>query len=265
MPNLFHFNETITAEQLVDLKNKYLQSLSRPPDGMWESFRDQARPIELMIDGQSIGYAGLGAENELLQFYILPEYMAQGPDLFQAFIQQFNVKAAMVGTHHPTFLSLALHFVKALEVHTYLFTNTFDVPISERSATLQVCLQEDLERMVEFYHYSMDAPKTWLKGYLGALIEQGAVFILGNEEGIIGACEVRVSKNAPEVVDLGMVISPDYRRKGYGTYLLNKAKSIALKWQKIPICSCEKENIGSQKAIQNCGFVSTHHLLLIDL
>lgn len=264
MSNNVLFNRLATPNQLSKLKIKCLESLTRAPDGMWESFRDQGAHFEITTDQQQIGYAILGTENELLQFYLLPKYLHQGSEIFHQFISQFKVERGMVGTNHPVFLSLALHFVKELKVHTYLFTNTFDVAMPEREATLQVSLNKDLERLVDFYHDSMDAPKDWLNGYLGALIGQGAIFVLEKDAEVIGACEVRISKSKPNIADLGMVISPDFRKKGYGSYLLNKAKAIALEWQKIPICSCEKENIGSQKAIQNCGFVSQHQLLQID-
>lgn len=60
-----------------------------------------------------------------------------------------------------------------------------------------------------------------------------------------------------------MIVSPDYRREGYGTYLLSRAKAIALEWGKIPICSCEKGNVGSLKSIHNSGFISMHQFLSI--
>ena len=95
-------------------------------------------------------------------------------------------------------------------------------------------------------------------------MKKGEIFSLEDGDEIIGTCEVRKSITAPEFADIGMVVSPAYRRKGYGTYLLNRAKTIALEWGKTPICSCEKDNIGSVKSIHNCGFVSKYQLLSID-
>jgi len=109
----------------------------------------------------------------------------------------------------------------------------------------------------------MEAPKEWLVGYIGGLIEKGEIFSLKDGNEIIGTCEVRKSITAPKYADIGMVVSPDYRRKGYGTYLLNKAKTLALEWGRTPICSCEKNNVGSIKSINNCGFVSMYQLLSI--
>ena len=99
--------------------------------------------------------------------------------------------------------------------------------------------------------------------YIGGLIEKKEIFSHEIGDTIIGTCEVRKSTTSPKFADIGMAVSPDFRRKGYGTYLLNKAKTIALEWGKAPICSCEKDNIGSYKSISNCGFVSTYQLLAI--
>jgi predicted acetyltransferase len=109
----------------------------------------------------------------------------------------------------------------------------------------------------------MGAPKGWLQGYLGGLVEKGEVFFLEQGDNIVGTCEVRKSTSAPAFADIGMAVSPDFRRQGYGTYMLNKAKAIAVEWGRHPICSCEKENVGSFKSISNCGFASKFQLLSI--
>lgn len=61
-----------------------------------------------------------------------------------------------------------------------------------------------------------------------------------------------------------MVVSPAHRKKGLGTFLLGNAKEKAIKWNREPICSCEKDNIGSLKSIENNGFRSIHQMLMLE-
>ena len=264
MEENYSFIKSTNTAKLTSLKNNWLESLTSPQDGMWASFRNSATQWGIVCGDKMIGYASVDESNQLLQFYISPNQLSNGKDIFKEFIDQQKIKRGMVGTNNPIFLSIALNFVKELNVHTYLFRNSYEVNVDKKEGILKVCQNEDLERIVDFCHYSMGAPKEWLVGYINGLIKRQEIFSLEDDGKIIGTCEVRKSTSAPEFADIGMVVSPDYRRKGYGIYLLNKAKSIALEWGKTPICSCEKDNVGSKKSINNCGFVSMYQLLSID-
>ena len=103
-----------------------------------------------------------------------------------------------------------------------------------------------------------------MQTYLGDLLAKGEVYALKNGDEYIGACEVRSSLTNEHVADVGMVVSPDHRRKGLGTYLLGQAKRIAKEGDKLAICSCEVDNIGSKKSIEKNGFISVHQMLLLD-
>jgi len=253
----------MNVDEITHFKNEWLSSLTSPQDGMWESFRNNAVNWGIVCEHEMIGYASVGEGNQLLQFYISPKYLSQGELIFKEFINKMKIKTGIVGTNNLIYLSIAVNFVKKLSVNTYLFRNNYEVNIEEKEGILKECQNEDIERIVNFCHYSMGAPKEWLVGYIGGLIEKKEIFSFEDKDEIIGTCEIRKSTTAIGFADIGMVVSPDFRRKGYGTYL-NRAKKIALKWGKTPICSCEKDNIGSVKSIQNCGFVSMYQLLSIS-
>ena len=264
MEQIYSFREVTNVDELADLKNEWLRSLTSPQDGMWESFRNSAMNWGIECDDETIGYASIGEGNQLVQFYISPKHLSKGEVIFKEFIDEMEIRIGIVGTNNLGYLSLALNCVNELNINTYLFRNSSEVNVGEREGILKECQNEDIERIVNFCHYSMGAPNEWLVGYIGDLIEKKEIFSFENGDDIIGTCEVRKSTTAPEFADIGMVVSPNYRRKGYGTYLLHKAKTIALDWGKTPICSCEKDNAGSIKSIHNCGFVSIYQLLTIS-
>ena len=263
MNQKYSFRKVTNGDDLAILKKEWLSSLTSPQDGMWASFRNSALHWGIVGNDKMVGYASVGEGNQLLQFYLSPKHLSNGEAIFKDFIDQMNITTGMVGTNNPNYLSIALNFVKTLEVNTCLFRDSYAVTIAEKEGTLKACQEEDLERIVNFCHISLGAPTAWLTAYLGGLIEKGELFSFEDGENIIGTCEVRKSTTTPEFADIGMVVSPDYRRKGYGTYLLHRAKKIALDWGKTPICSCEKDNIGSLKSIHNCGFVSRYQLIAI--
>ena len=270
MSNAYGLEEVASSNKdLEKLRAQWRSGLVRPEDGMWTSIRGEAKHVAIIHATKIVGYAAIGYEeieykDRLLQFFLLPAYRAQALDIFKELTSQYKITKGLAGTNNPIFLSTILHYAKAVSIHTYLFQYQFESAIPDKLGTLKQCTPEELGKLVDFYHFSMQAPESWLTGYLGALIDVGAVFYLEHKEEIRGACEVRISNTAPEFADIGIVVSPNNRKQGYGTFMLNQAKSIALDWGKRPICSCEKENIGSLKSIQNCGFVSDYQLLSID-
>jgi predicted acetyltransferase len=264
MERSYSFNEVTIDNELTILRNEWLDNLTSPQDGMWESFRNSAMNWGIVTDDQMIGYASIGEGNQLIQFYISPMYLSDGKVIFEEFIEKMKITTGIVGTNNLVYLSIALNFAKELNVNTYLFRNNYEVKIEEKEGELKECQDDDIEKIVNFCHDSMGAPKEWLVGYIAGLIGKREIFSFENDHEIIGTCEIRKSATAPEFADIGMVVSPDYRRQGYGTYLLNKAKTIAIELGMTPICSCEKNNVGSIKSIHNCGFISLYQLLSVD-
>lgn len=264
MNHPFYFQKITDTSTLNLLKSEWRKTLISPQDGMWETLTDLAEHWEVRDKDQSIGYVCVDMDNQLLQFYVRPNWLKEGNLIFQEFIQQKDIKKALIGTNNPVCLSIAMHFQKSLQVHTYLFTDFFAVHLEEGVGILKVVKEEDLINLVDFYHKSTGGPKDWLTRYLSNLMKKGEVFMLENEAEILGTCEVRKSTTNPKVADIGMIVSPTHRKKGLGTFLLGKAKAIAIQWEKTPICSCEKDNIGSLKSIQNNGFRSIHQMLSIE-
>ncbi len=260
----FLFIATSDAASLSHLKENWKKSLSAPQDGMWEALTGYAQHWEIQYKNQSVGYACVKDQNWLLQFFVLPEWLHQGEVIFQEFIQQQKIEKALIGTNNPLCLSIAMHHQKSTQIHTYLFSDFIKTRSIEREGRLKKAESSDLERLVEFCYQSMGAPKEWLTGYVNGLIQKGEIFAFEKGNEILGTCEVRKSESDHQIADIGMVVSPFHRRQGLGTFLLGKAKEIALEWNRSPICSCEKDNIGSLKSIQKNGFRSIHQMLLLE-
>lgn len=252
------------GEDFATLKQECLASLSAPPDGMWEAFRAAATHWGIYQADELVGFGLVDDQDQLIQFYLLGAYLPDRLSIFKMLLQQAAVSTGIVGTHQPVFLSTALHYAKEMAIHTYLFEHEVDQQPEAKEGQLQRCEPSHLEAVTEFCHYSLGAPKRWLRTYLGGLIKQGALYKLTQGNTIVGTCEVRDSAALPDRTDIGMIVSPDFRRQGYGAFLLGQAKSIAQSRSKAPICSCEANNVGSLKAIQTNGFRTKHQLLKIQ-
>jgi predicted acetyltransferase len=255
--------EVVDAVALEVMKQEWSDHLLRPQDGMWESFRDSAVNWAIIYENEMIGYAAIDERDQLLQFYIQPRFLSRGQEIFNRLINELKIASGIVGSNNPIYLSLSLNYFSDVNVHSYLFTSSQGDKLENKEGELKKAISHDIDKIVEFYHSSMGAPKKWLLEYVSGLVKMGEIFFFKNNGKIIGTCEVRNSKSNSKYADIGMVVSPEYRKQGYGSFLLSSAAELARKNGKMPICSCEKGNHASFKAISKCGFISLFQLLSI--
>lgn len=259
-----HFYSTTENNDYSPLISEWKRTLISPLDDMWASFINQSNYWEILFKHEILGYACVNSKNQLLQFYLQPEWLGCGPEILDQFIINQKLTKAIIGTNNPIALSCAMHHQKKISIHSYLFALINDGPESQSPDNLTTSSIKDLDRLVNFYHNSTDGSIEWLNGYLSNLINRSESYYLEENDEIVGTCEVRLSDEDREIANIGMVVSPDHRMKGFGTLLLKNAKNRALKLNRKPICSCEKTNIGSLKAIHKNGFRSMHQMLLIE-
>ena len=66
-------------------------------------------------------------------------------------------------------------------------------------------------------------------------------------------------------IDIGMVVGPEHRHRGYGSYIVAHLKSLCLSNGWRPICGCSIDNLGSQRTLERAGFASSHNLVEFHL
>ncbi len=265
MSNKIQLLHSLDSKEFELLESKWIKTLLSPQDDMWRHFRRNAELWLIKKETEIIGYFNWSEEYGLIQFYVIQQYLESGLDIFQELLRLKKIKKAIVGTNNPIFLTMANHFVKKISVYAYLFTlSDNEIKIEDKKGTFKQSTIEDLDRIIDFTHKSVGGNLTWIKNYNIQLVEKGEHFLLENIKEIIGICEVRRCKAHQGVANIGMIVSPQYRKKGYGTFLLHQAKLKAIEWNLEPHCSCDKDNVGSIKSIYNCGFITQYQLLQME-
>lgn len=85
---------------------------------------------------------------------------------------------------------------------------------------------------------------------------------------LIGAGVMKRVIPGSDGVDIGMVVKPQLRRRGYGGYggyIVRRLKAHCLAQGLQPICGCSIDNVASQRALQRGGFASVHRLVELTL
>ena len=253
-----HFNKVEDKNILSDLETEWRNTLTFPNDDFWEAVFDSSQHWGLNQGEETIGYACVGSSNTLLQFFVSAKWLEQGRVILEHFIKEQEIKKARMATNNPIYLSLSMHFQKSVVVDGYLFKDMVDISLEEKKGDFKTATSEDLERLVDFSHRVLDAPKDWLNGYISNWISREEFFLFERNNEIVGTCEARTTPVNSEVASLGIVVCPEHRNQGIGAYLLGKAKAIAKSRNQQAICGCSKDNISSLKAIEKNGFRIIH-------
>lgn len=113
-----------------------------------------------------------------------------------------------------------------------------------------------------FAHEAIGAPKEWLAGYYGNLIQREELFGYWDNETLAATGECRLFDGyQSEYADLGVIVSAAHRGKSIATKVIKQLIAFAQSKQLRPICSTEKGNAGAQKAIGRAGFIAQHRII----
>lgn len=100
---------------------------------------------------------------------------------------------------------------------------------------------------------------------IGRYLEIGGLFVLESSAGAVMGCGVaEPAIPGSSAVDIGMMVGPAFRRRGYGRFIVSYLKADLLSRGLRPVCGCAIDNIASRKSIEAAGFVADHRLLLFE-
>ncbi len=240
-------------------------------DGMWESIINASPHWEIRIDGEQAGYYAANDEGTLLQFYVRPAFEKHGRILFDQVVAQDTLTRAIVSTIDPFYLSFCLDVQKKIMVQTYLYEIHTEVrPSHPEAEGLDFRLIEapELDRTIDFQQACLGSEQDlsgWLRGYSANLIERQELFVLCWDGEWLGLGECRRSDSQKGITDLGMMVTPAHRGKGWATYILTRLSAYSTAHGQHAICSTTVENVSAQKAIKRSGFISRHRILNVSL
>lgn len=253
---------------LQTMKRDYLDGLVAPMDGMWEAgFVGGAPHWEIRSGDDVAGYCAVTSEGVLLQFYVRLPFIVASPGILNHVISERGVSKAVASTADPAFLSICLDRQKTVTVHTILYQMISKQP-EDRPLSVGISFdpleKAALEAAVAFQLSCLDdkdALANWLQSYSGRLIDREELLLLRRGDEWLGLGEFRRSESQPGVVDLGMMVGPEHRRRGWGTTILSRLATMATAERLRPICSTTVDNQASQQAILRAGFVSCHRMM----
>ncbi len=260
--------ELIKLEELPDeFRTLYLNSLPEPQELLlellvcpWEELERPTSNKYFIKNNQiNIGYIIISTKNILLEFFLINEYIPLCEEIFKLIIEKLLIKKVYCKSFDFLLLKCCITFYKSIKIKGVLFRDIINKNIELPLPNISVRLgdPQDFAKILIFKKDFFEC-----EGEIRYFLENKKLILFFIENEILG-CGIfsRTIKNRPDY-DIGMVVHPKYRRKGFGAYIINYLKEYCYKNNFRPTCGCAFENIASRRTLEKAGFISKHNLLV---
>ena len=236
------------------LRELYLDSLPEPQEHFFES----QVSVGTTWEAKDIAYAVTNGDS-LVELYVVESQRHRLVRLFNEIMGLSGASKVLCKEFDRQLLHASLSRPAHVSPFAFLFRKIVDAtfqPLPDiyfRNGTA-----EDSQAILaiddEFFHDSEE---------IAEYASHNGLFVLESNDAILGCGIAKpVIQGRPDV-DIGMLVAPDHRRKGYGTHIVSFLKDYYLRQGKRPICGCGADNIASQRTLTNAGFFCEYRGLRI--
>lgn len=249
---------TVALASLAAERHDHFARLGEAPELHLELMLSTAIAHRLSWSGQHVGYALQGADGRLLELEL---HSGQGTsEVFSSLADQLQPDGAWCFSFDSRLLTLGAERGWSATVDGTLFRELADDrgpdPSEHAGRRLRPATLADVNVILPFRAGVFDDAeqcREWIRRDRVSVLERSGDF-LG-----IGLL-TRVWPTRSEH-DVGVMVHPDHRGLGHGSFILRALKRRCLERGGRPTAGCATENVASSLALQRAGFVSRHSLL----
>ncbi|HEY7116858.1 MAG TPA: GNAT family N-acetyltransferase [Tepidisphaeraceae bacterium] len=204
---------------------------------------------QLRIDGAVAGYGSIAVAGPwkdkptVYEFFVLPEFRSRAFDLFEALLAATSPVAIETQSNGDP-LAVMIHvYGRGVESESILFHDrlTTALPPPPGARFRRATAEDKLE--------GVDPEQFDTHG------------VIEMEDGTVAASGGILFHYNPPYGDIYMDVRDAFRRRGFGSYLVQELKRVAREHGNIPAARCGVNNVASRKTLQKAGFVPCGHIL----
>jgi RimJ/RimL family protein N-acetyltransferase len=254
----FYFTGATNHETFQRLRGMYLDSLDFAQEYYLE-IQIKTGTFYLITDGDlNAGYFILSTDKVLLEYFVFPEWITRMDSILGLILREFKVNKALCKSFDHALLSCCYEYQKSAEAIGILFRD-YSVPsalVPAPEISIRRAEMTDEARIIAVNEEVFDHPEE-VKEY----IQAKQIFLYEINNNLAGFGIYSQVFSGRRDYDIGMLIVPEYRHKGYGTFIINHLVKFCLQNGWNFSAGCAKENVASRKCLEKAGFISRHRLL----
>jgi GNAT superfamily N-acetyltransferase len=174
------------------------------------------------------------------EFYVLPQYRSQAFDLFESLLAESRAVAIEVQSNDPLITVMLHAYSHNIKSESILFHDRLTTSHALAGVLFRRATSSDADRF---------APH-----------QEGSDYLLEVDGQIAGTGGILFHYNRP-YGDIYMEVAEPYRRRGFGSFLVQELKRVCYENGNIPAARCNQQNVASRKTLQKAGFVPCGQIL----
>lgn len=235
----------VSSEEVLPLRELYRQEMNcQIVRDSWHG-RGWTDSYLLRRNGHVAGYGLVGGVGDsprdvIVEFYVLPIHRAAALPLFRQLAAVSRARSIEAQTNDILLTLMLYDCAESLESETVLFHDAFTTNLAVAGITFRQLTEADA-----VFPHTMEPVGQWV-------IEAG--------------CEVAATGgilfhyNVP-YGDIYMEVAEPFRRRGYGSYLVQELKRACYEMGKIPAARCNASNVASRATLQKAGLLPCARIL----
>lgn len=252
------FKQIDETNRIWDYRTQYLESLPECQEQYLEFLLRDATYYEILSRDEPAGYCAVDSQRQLLEYWLLPQYVQYSPDIFKVVLVRFSPVRAFCKSFDAQLMSASFDIGASVSVVGYNFrSNWKEGRFTERSEiSVRVAGPADTETVFALREELFEKDEE-ITEFLEK--EQIYLFTIDAETAGIGI----ISQIIPTQLyyDIGMGVAPSFRGRGVGTYIISYLKNLCDTNGWTAVCGCDAENVASRKTLQKAGYVPLYRML----
>jgi GNAT superfamily N-acetyltransferase len=199
------------------------------------------------MDGRIAGYGlvgnvGAAPKNIVVEFYVLPGRRAAALPLFRHLAVVSGARSVEVQTNDVLFTLMVYDCARQIESAVVLFHDGLTTHLKPSGATFRRIEGTDWEQVIA---QKLDADAEWMIEADGVPAATGGILF---------------HYNVP-YGDIYMSVAEPFRRRGFGSYLVQELKRTCYEMGRIPAARCNTSNEASRATLQKAGMLPCARVL----
>jgi len=246
-------------EDIAELVQEYVGTLSSPIESFLEDhiLNSQVYIIS-SIRADDVGYFALYEKKLLTQFYLRPNFLKDGQQLFSEILSQSEAETAFIPTCDELFLSYALDQETTISKQAYFFQDNREIDQSHKVYGDGDFRLANLADVVDIRQVSGD-----FFDRLEENIASNQLFVLTEADVLLGMGVIERGRLLKGYSSIGMFTHEQFRQRGIGRSMILNLKQWCYEQGQIPIAGCNYYNINSKKTLESAGMITKTRLLKV--
>jgi len=250
----------VAFEKVKKYRTDYLNSLPEFQELFLEIMITDSEFFLLQTDNVNIGYVVKNSDNVLIEFYVVNKYVSSSNEFFRQVLKELSINEVYCKSFDFLLLSNCLLNSFPYKVIGMLYRDYVEPLVEiDTKITMQKSGFSSVNLLLNQDNSIKELFET--EEQLLKFINDENVFEFYRNNEFIGCGMVLRTNSDWNFCDLGVWVNPLKRGHGFGSQIILKLRSFAIKNNMNPSCGCAIENVASQKIIERSGFASKYKLI----